>query len=380
MFRTWMAANPIDLIEPGTAESLDLLRGAVGVDGLVLWVAAPPARYFRPRAEGGRVLHFEGGLAYRADPAAFAATRLKPPASATRSRDILEDLSGACAERQMGLSVALSATQTGGLARRHPEAACKNAFGDVSTTSLCLVNPDVRAWLRALVEDVTSRFELEAVFLHDLRLGCADAASIDLAAPVEHRAMIRALLARCFCESCRQRATTAGQDAEASANWVRASIERLLDSSPASEQALSDVHRRRPARQSGASDEDLLDDVLAEVARASRCPVILGQPDGSEPVIRVTQSTSIAGHLVGLSSGLVPDRECLVGNVTHLAIDATDAVMGDPAGLVSLFKSLAEHGWQGVVVRHFGQLPHAALEALRQAIRFARRATAEVGE
>ncbi|RJP35783.1 MAG: hypothetical protein C4547_09025 [Phycisphaerales bacterium] len=383
MFRTIIAANPIDLIEPGIAESLDVLRGTVGADGLAVWVAAPASTYFRPRAAENKVLRFDGGLTYRPDAACFATTRLKPPAAAARSRDILEELFEACAERQMGLSAIISAARTGGLARRHPDAACKNVYGDVSQTSVCLSNPDVRAWLYSLVDDVTRRADLEAVYLHDFRMGCTDAVDVEPAAPADRRQAIRALLEWCFCESCRQRTAAARVDVDEMAVRVRARIETLMDAAAAAGQTAAQIaHEFRLSGLEPSPDTEL-DGVLAGVARVSRCPVILGPGwgEGASALPRV-RAVLTAGRVIPWSAGLAEAGRALADfaaqpgatPATWLGVQATDAVMSDSARLVSLFKTLAESGWAGAFVSHYGQLPLSMLEALRQAIRFARRA------
>jgi len=112
----------------------------------------------------------------------------------------------------------------------HPGAVTRNAFGDPNYYSLCPSNPDARAYVCALVEDMTHAYRPDIVELetpsfmgfahefHHEKDGVGLTAEDDFA------------LSLCFCASCMARAKRAGVDAEAArrliAEWIVETCER----------------------------------------------------------------------------------------------------------------------------------------------------------
>ncbi len=103
----------------------------------------------------------------------------------------------------------------------HPHAVTRNAFGDPNYYNLCPSNPDARAYVRTMVEDVSrtyrpDRIELESPcfmgFVHDYH---HEKDGVGLTAEDDF------LLSLCFCPACVARAGQAGVDAEAARRLVR---------------------------------------------------------------------------------------------------------------------------------------------------------------
>ena len=112
----------------------------------------------------------------------------------------------------------------------HPGAVTRNAFGDPNYYNLCPSNPDARAYVCALVEDLTHSYKPDLVELespsfmgfahefHHEKDGVGLTAEDDFA------------LSLCFCDSCLAGATKAGVDGEAArrivAQWIVEACER----------------------------------------------------------------------------------------------------------------------------------------------------------
>jgi hypothetical protein len=112
----------------------------------------------------------------------------------------------------------------------HPGAVTRNAFGDPNYYNLCPSNPDARAYVCTLVEDMTHTYRPDLVELespsfmgfahefHHEKDGVGLTAEDDFA------------LSLCFCDSCLLRAAKAGIDAEAArrlvAQWIIDTCER----------------------------------------------------------------------------------------------------------------------------------------------------------
>jgi hypothetical protein len=112
----------------------------------------------------------------------------------------------------------------------HPGAVTRNAFGDANYYNLCPSNPDARAYVCALVEDVTHRYKPDLVELESpCFMGFAheyhhEKDGVGLAAEDDF------LLSLCFCPSCVAGAARAGVDAEPArkfvAQWIAEVCER----------------------------------------------------------------------------------------------------------------------------------------------------------
>ena len=177
----YLTAYPWDLLDEGLDPVLDRLQGEVGVTGVALWVASPPVTRLRPREVQPRVFRTRGGLFFKPDESRYEATRLKPVVSTwLKSRDVFARIAEGCARRGLLLRALVSASQTGRLAEKYPAMACKNAFGDESRSSLCLVHPDVRAYLLALVCDLASGNALAGVVMTDWTVRWSDVDRADL--------------------------------------------------------------------------------------------------------------------------------------------------------------------------------------------------------
>ncbi|AZO12595.1 MULTISPECIES: hypothetical protein [unclassified Mesorhizobium] len=107
------------------------------------------------------------------------------------------------------------------LGMRHPEAVTRNAFGDANYYNLCPSHPHARAYVRALVADIShsyrpNRIELESPsfmgFAHEYH---HEKDGVGLTPEEDF------LLSLCFCPSCLERAAKAGANGEAARKLVR---------------------------------------------------------------------------------------------------------------------------------------------------------------
>lgn len=113
------------------------------------------------------------------------------------------------------------------LGKANPGITIRTAFGDPLHHNLCPSNPDVRAYLRALVKDIAGQgvmvLELEALQFQGYTHG-------------EHHeregialgAVPRFLLGLCFCDSCAKRAQQVGLDLKPVRAFVRATLEEAF--------------------------------------------------------------------------------------------------------------------------------------------------------
>jgi len=382
-----MAVYPWDLLDEGLDAGLDRLRGELGIDHLAFWAATPPTAQFRPRRTEPRFFCTGGGLMFRPDLQRYRATRIKPVASSwLKGKDRIAALAQACEARSMGISAIVSASRVGQVAQRHPETACKNAFGDVSHAALCLVNADVQGYLCSVVADIASRGWVEAIELTDFVVQWSQAWTVELPLMDSNNDAARSLLAFCFCESCRRRAAAAGVDIESAARFVCVTLQRWFDAGGAAgaDEDLAGLIAEHPPFKAYCDwRAGELASLLAQIARASACPIVLVRSaSDDERIQHQALDYSLTNGVVTkvYSDEAVEAARCRDAARSYAALPASAPAMAQTSKLVSLFSKAAEAGLSGIQIDHYGALAEPMLTSLRQAIRYARRLQANPAE
>lgn len=378
MFKTYLSAYPWDLLDEGVDAVLDRLHGEIGVSGLTLWASSGPIAQLRARAAGPRLVFREGGLLFRADRCRYEATRLKPiAANWLAQRDPFGVIVDGCHQRNLTIRAAISTTRPGPALGRHVEMACRNVWAIASTRSLCLIHPDVQAYLCALITDLTTHHELEAVVLAHFVAAHTDHERSDLTLPRSLSDPERSLLATCFCESCRQGASEAGVDVDKVAGAVRSLLDKSLSSHRPVLWDLTSFLADHPTitafyRWRATACSELLD----RLCQACRCELlVLRDCDADVLCARHDPDYSIAAGVircVGATLDLAGDP-CPATRRSELSLTARQVVELDASQLVTMFAQAAEAGLAAVTIEDFGLLPDDTCDVIRQAVRFARR-------
>jgi hypothetical protein len=369
MLQVFIQTQPWDFEEGRLEAALDDVRGTLGVTGLTLVVASPPRAALRcgPGTDLA-IVRTHGGLLYAPQPEAFASTRCRPVGAEVPGAPAhLVAAAAAIRQRGLGLRVAVSALRLGGLAEHHPARATKNVLDDVSHARVCPTHPDVQAMAAALLADVGRVFSPDAVVLHDWDLGWLGEATCDLTLPLADTELVDLLLALCFCDSCRRQAAEQGLDAAAAARSARTILCEAVGSA---------AHRSRPFHKELAGDDVLkayLEGQAAAFARAttrlagaSDVPVVLHRTgrEIADPLESVRPG--VAGVCWRYSGSEFPDGcelEFCVGPET----------VRRPQALVADVAAATTRGVDTLTFTELGRLNPPADEAVKQAIRYARR-------
>lgn len=218
-----------DLIDEGADGFFGNLRDRAGVGGVTLASVYHEARDVFPHNPERVVRYLEPGAAYfRPDPARWQGLRLRPvPSTAIDGRDPFAEAAAETARRGMKLHAWTVFLHNDRLGFQHPDCAPANAFGDRSLTDLCPANPDVRAYVLALVAEHgrygVDAIRAESLHFHGLRHGYHHERYFEQLGP-----LTEALLGICFCEHCRAHADRLGVPADEVRDVVRAEIRRRL--------------------------------------------------------------------------------------------------------------------------------------------------------
>lgn len=377
MIPTFVSAYPWDLLD---AHAFDVLHGEVGVVGVATWAVLPPVVRFRLADVTPRIVRTRGGACFKPGDACYQSTRLKPiVADGLQGKNQIEAIAERCAALGLQLRLMLSATRLPRVAERHPEFATKNVFGDASHERLCISNPDVRAYLIALVGDLATRFQPPAIILCDLqsRWPEADVEGIFPSLAGGH-ALLQSLLRLCFCESCRQGAGSDGVDVAAAVRCITVTINRdVAESETESALTKEDVFATNPplAAYVAWQERDRARLIEALSAASASCELIIecdewradrvevAPPDQGE--VRTLLRISRAQYLTAATRRDIADTEIALA-AEFLTGQSSDHV-------VSALARAIELGARSITFEDYGALTGSALTGLRQGVRFVRR-------
>ncbi|RWX69134.1 hypothetical protein EN780_07125 [Mesorhizobium sp. M4B.F.Ca.ET.089.01.1.1] len=219
-----MWTYPWDIQDLGLETVERDLTQRAGLNMVSLATSYHAGRFLQPRSPRRKAYFPEDGTIYFQPTAArWADLAIQPKVADVigEGGDVLGQLVRRREAGGPGVScwtVCLHNTRLGML---HPEAVTRNAFGDANYYNLCPSHPDARAYVRALVADIShgyrpDRIELESPsfmgFAHEYH---HEKDGVGLTPEDDF------LLSLCFCPSCLDRAAEAGVDGEPARKLVR---------------------------------------------------------------------------------------------------------------------------------------------------------------
>jgi hypothetical protein len=215
-----------DLADEGVGAVLDNLQERGGLGGISVAFAYHAARDVFPHNPRRKVqLVDRGGLHFPPDRSLYG--RLEPRVhAAALERDVLAETCTEAAARGLSVrawTVFLHADRPG----EHQDCTTQSTFGDRYPADLCPANPDVRAYVRALVADV-ARYDVAAILAESVHYHPVEHGHEHERYFLELGARARYLLGLCFCEHCLARAGSAGLDGDRLRADVRAELERVF--------------------------------------------------------------------------------------------------------------------------------------------------------
>jgi hypothetical protein len=216
-----------DLAGEGVDAVLENLRGRAGVDGIMVAFTYHAARDVFPHNPARKVhLLDRGGFFFQPDAALYEGLRIQPLVNPLAAEDVLGETCRRAAERDLAVhawTVFLHFDRPG----EYVECTTENAFGDRYPADLCPSSPDTRAYVRALVADV-SRFEIETILAESLHFHGLEHGYHHERYFIELGARARYLLGLCFCEHCLARAARTGVDGARVRAAARDELERVF--------------------------------------------------------------------------------------------------------------------------------------------------------
>jgi hypothetical protein len=393
--------HPWDLDDEGFEPSISRLAGHVGVDGITVTAVSDEVAQFRPRRIGPRrSVSLPAAANFQPDAAFYKGTRIRPITAVwMKSRNPLEKIAAEANRFRLELRARVHCFRNVPLVERYPMTATVNLFGEPSDTTLCPSNPDVRAYMLALVEDLATNFPLSAIELD--HFGFENGAI--LARRWRHGAVLplfaAQLLSLCFCPACRERAAEMHVDADAAMATAGEAFNQCFESP---EQSASDVVARLDRDENllacGRARARTIVSLLHDIRRRARVGLVLNVDEAL-----TTDAWTCGLHLSDLEdacdgfvfmpseasqTGPTPEQPASLvsqiardnahhlkqlSNRTHIRIRSHPPASPDGPALVRATLEALQAGHSSVSYDHYGATPEPALEWVRQAIRYTRR-------
>ena len=387
MFQANLWCYVWDLEDEGIDAVLDRLHGQVGATGISVATSYHSVDHLRIHAGvSSRVYRADGGIYFQPDADHYAATRIKPiVAGGIKSRNPLARIAEACARRHMNLRSWTVCCHNSALVARHESMAVKNVFGVINPPRLCSANPDVRAYLRALVGDLSSNYPLQAVELEAALFADSAHYHRHQKTGIQFGPPERLLLNLCFCESCRQAASQAGVDVEAAARSAKVRLEKVFEAGRPGAMSIDNLlGEDGPIRRFCNWRLGAMAQLLAELKKSCRTKLVLY--DESDRVTGESDLPVLAENVDAVLgfcySPRIEDVEATIQRLSRAkkppaveaGFHAFPPVCPDAPTLVREMTRAAELGVRSVNVYNYGIMPEANLDWVRQAIRSASRA------
>ncbi len=217
-----------DLADEGVDSVLGNLQERGGLDGITPAFVYHAARDVFPHNPRRKVHFFDRGeFFFRPDRAGYEGLRIQPRVSpVAREHDVLAETCQKAEKRGLRVhawTVFLHADRPD----EYPDCSPRNAFDDPYPGDLCPANPDVRAYVRALVSDV-ARYEVATVLAESLHYHGLEHGHHHERYFIDMDERTRFLLGLCFCEHCLAVARRLGIDGGAVRAAVREELERVF--------------------------------------------------------------------------------------------------------------------------------------------------------
>lgn len=370
---------PWDLADEGYERALERLAGEVGVDAVSVVATTHRVRAFRPRlSEGPRTVSHEATAHFQPANQCYANTRLRPTAAAwMKSRNPLDKIARLAEQNALKLRVRTVCCHNEVLSARHPMATRADVFGDLFDGRLCPSNPDVREYVAALAEDLTTNYPVETIELESIDFGMAGR-HVDLGIDLDP--VSRNLMDWCFCSSCRQRAMDAGVDAASAKVSALSRLEQAFRLEPPEFGSFKSLLENDPHL---AGYQTMRMDTVTSLTQMvrSRTNARLLIHGNDNPMHCGMDPSALVAHCDGFimrwPSTHVEDHGAMTAkddpSKIEVGVSSCPPHIKDGPSLVTQVHQASQSGHPAIGFHHYGITPEPCLDWVRQAIRYARR-------
>lgn len=389
MTQTFFWCYPWDLEDEGHGRALGRLAGEIGVDAISVGAVLDDLTEFRSREfKGARTITRRAAAHFQPSGKHYENTRLRPTAAGwMKTRNPLAKISDLAGQHSLKCRAWAVCCRNSHLAARQPLAACVDVFGDPIDARLCPSNPDVREYVAALVEDLSSNYPLDGIELDDLGFGGSERSHVRFNTGVAFGSIggIGILRDWCFCPSCRQRAQEADIDVQEVTAAVLECLGPILRGEPTGSATIGDALGERPCL--GAYHDmrcETVRTLVQMVRKRTDKPLWLHAAvdrfrSGADPSILRECCDGLIVAPVDETAPILSDRveevvrSCGGPDRIEVGTFCYPPHVTDGPALVTWVRQAWQRGHAAIGFSNYGAAPEPCLDWVRQAIRFARR-------
>jgi hypothetical protein len=223
-----MWAYPWDLLDEGIGPALDRMQARAKVTDVAVTAVYHAGKFLHPNNPRRKIVFpVSGTLYFPPQRSWYGRQRITPPVwPEVQTDDFWPALRHETAARGMGLSAWALCLHNSGVGSEYIDCTVENAFGDRLATDLCPANPDVGAYLTAVVRDIASTRQVDRIMLESLEFMPFQHGFHHEVIGVPVGPTVGLLMALCFCEHCLGAAQQHGVDGAAVRRWV---VEQVND-------------------------------------------------------------------------------------------------------------------------------------------------------
>lgn len=227
-FRTSIWTYPWDVLDEGIDQVLENIHVRGGVDGILLALSYHTGMFFLPHNPKRKLYYPRPSLYFQPDQKRYANLKIKPIVNDLAEAQLLGALRSRTAAHGMELNAWAVCLHNSALGTTFPECTMVTAFGDHIRTNLCPANPDVRAYMVAMLGDLLNR-DFDSVCVESLEYMSFEHEGFHHEVfGLPFTSFISFLMELCFCPHCRQTASSEGVDVDAVQRFARQEAEEFF--------------------------------------------------------------------------------------------------------------------------------------------------------
>lgn len=206
-----------DFVDDGIDETLRDMKDNLGLTALSVATHYHTVEHLRPHTRGDAIYRADSRLYFTPDEKHWTHSPMRHQVSPIAlAGNPLKTLTDRAADVGLDVVSWTLCNHSSWLGERYPDATEQNALGDRYPEALCPANPDVRAFLAALLSDLSHNYKLSLLELESFHYaGTMRHYHHHEKIAIRQGPLNKFLLGVCFCGHCKSRAIRRGVDADA---------------------------------------------------------------------------------------------------------------------------------------------------------------------
>jgi hypothetical protein len=368
-----------DCVDDGIDATLRDMKENLGLTALSVATHYHSVEHLRPHTRGAFIYRADSSLYFAPDEKYWHESPMRHQVAPVAGNDALRQVCQRAAE--VGLDVVSWTLCCHGswLGRTYPESTEQNAFGDHHPESLCPANPAVRAFLKALVGDLSHNYDLSLLELESCHFAGSRHFHHHEKIGVTLSPLDQFLLATCFCAHCRERGHAAGVDADAVQARFQEAIRQTFDSGQPHQESLREWIDATPEvegyLQARVATVNTLLTEMRDASTLPLSPIVWSSPEAAgtdgKTIADITGNITVTAYHTDVEDTrqTIAAAVAMAGDVSKIRVGyhTYPPVMPDLSTCLRNIEASLDLGVQAFSFYHYGIAPRPNLDWVRAA-------------